>query len=142
MCEGSACPWLWHLSMPGHRYPWKVQDYLSKFENASPKFFMAKTESWDPQGRDVQITAQKIKEQEYVLFVKNENISFFSPSLNSPKVLFWSDTILCFIAFPFEQNVLPSLASKNLKMKTHLFHFGESRKRCFITSEFFCHLFL
>lgn len=128
-CQGKEQHGLWVVF-------WGIGIWWGKWHqhDAGPKL-----EPWDPQGGAVQITAQK----EDAVSLKNGSTSIFLSNLSSPKVPCWSNATFCLVlvfAFSFEQNVLPSFVSKNLEMKTHSFHFGESRKRSFITSEFFTHL--
>lgn len=114
--------------------------YLSRFANASPNVFMAKTESWDPQSRAVQITAQKIKNKSMFCLLKTKTFPFSHQTSTHLRFCFGLTQFSVSLLFLLNK-IFCHLWCKNLNMKTHLFHFSESRKRCFVTSESFSHLF-
>lgn len=130
------------MQVPGERAAGSLGCVLGNWDvmgEVTPERCWSKTRALGSPGGAVQITAQK----EDAVSLKNESTSVFLSNLSSPKVPCWSNATFCLVlvfAFSLEQNVLPSFVSKNLEMKTHSFHFVESRKRSFITSEFFTHL--
>lgn len=140
MREGSACPWLWHLSMSGHRYLWEVQDFIYPSFQMLVQMFSWQNQSCDPQGRAVQITAQKIKNKSMFCLLKMKTFPFSHQTSTHLKFCFGLTQLSVSLLFLLNK-IFCHPWCKNLKMKTHLFHFSESRKRCFITSESFTHLF-